>query len=439
MFFRIYTKSVWYITCLYFNLDHVSIQYSFSTETDEKKELIEQNSKSTAAPEATGNEKGKYNMDFLDDLSNMNPFETKTKINTSIHDSSNITNITGNKTSDAPETEPKYLSLNNDIRDDMLSPVDLPNLELIASPENTKSVDSESLPTDNPDVPKCTKNAITSIETLSELKKPTSIDLNKSTSPTPRRKISTPEFEEAERRFMMDEVIKPSAHDSPKFNLNARSSKLADELEKESKSEKSNLEHRLSKEFEEVKHGVSNIAPEKPAIMAIPNDDMPPSIFSPAPSSLYESHAKKDIKEMHTHWDEYKSVEDEKPKTETSKSGQDFVRMDLHYQATLLEKDKLLHDKEKEIQNLDQDISILKMEMGTIECNNKGMLKVVNEYEKTISEVISDRERDRVCHDIAKEKLKQERDQTMEDLHSAERAFNDVHRYIEHILVHMFH
>ena len=104
--------------------------------------------------------------------------------------------------------------------------------------------------------------------------------------------------------------------------------------------------------------------------------------------------------------------------------------MDLHYQATLLEKDKLLHDKEKEIQNLDQDISILKLEMGTLECNNKGMLKVVNEYEKTISEVISDRERDRVCDEIAKEKIKKERDQTLEDLHSAERAFNDVHRYI---------
>ena len=56
------------------------------------------------------------------------------------------------------------------------------------------------------------------------------------------------------------------------------------------------------------------------------------------------------------------------------------------------------------------------------------MLKVVNEYEKTISAVIADRERDRVCHQISTEKLAKERDQTLEDLHSAERAFNDVHR-----------
>lgn len=376
----------------------------------------------------------------------MNPFETKTKINTSTGESSQSTNITGNKKIEEPEIEPECLSLNNDIRDDMLSPVDLPNLELIAPPENTNNANNESLPTDNPDVPKSTKNAITSIESLSELKKPNSINLNKSTSPAPRRKISTPEFEEAERHFMMEEVIKPIAEGSPSMssevfnlNLNARSLKLADELEKESNCEKNNLDQRFSKDFAEVKHGVSNISPEKPLIVAIPNNDIPHSIFSPTPSSLYESHENKDIKEMHTHWDEYKTVEDKKSKTESSKSGEDFVRMDLHYQATLLEKDKLLHDKEKEIQNLDQDISIMKMEMGTLECNNKGMLKVVNEYEKTISEVISDRERDRVCDEIAKEKLKHERDQTLEDLHSAERAFNDVHRYIDHILVHIFH
>jgi len=83
------------------------------------------------------------------------------------------------------------------------------------------------------------------------------------------------------------------------------------------------------------------------------------------------------------------------------------------------------------IQNLDQDISMFKLDIEKLECNNKGMLKVVNEYEKTISEVISDRERERVCHEIAQDKLKQERNQTMDDLQSAERAFNDAHRKYE--------
>merc|ERR1712098_823318 len=62
---------------------------------------------------------------------------------------------------------------------------------------------------------------------------------------------------------------------------------------------------------------------------------------------------------------------------------------------------------------------------------NLEMMKVVKEYEKAISEVIADRERERVCHDIEKEKVARERDQILDDLHSAERAFDDVHRKYE--------
>ena len=53
--------------------------------------------------------------------------------------------------------------------------------------------------------------------------------------------------------------------------------------------------------------------------------------------------------------------------------------------------------------------------------------KVVQEYEKTISEIISDRERERVCQEIEKEKLIRERDQATEDLRASERGYYDVH------------
>ena len=95
----------------------------------------------------------------------------------------------------------------------------------------------------------------------------------------------------------------------------------------------------------------------------------------------------------------------------------------------LLQKDKQLHDRETRIKFMDQEINTVKGNICQLENNNKGMLTVVNEYEKTISELISDRERERVCGQIDREKLQNERDQTLEDLHSAERAFNDVHRY----------
>ena len=54
--------------------------------------------------------------------------------------------------------------------------------------------------------------------------------------------------------------------------------------------------------------------------------------------------------------------------------------------------------------------------------------KVVQEYEKTISEIISDRERERVCQEIEKEKFIRERDQALEDLRASERGYYDVHR-----------
>jgi chromosome segregation ATPase len=56
---------------------------------------------------------------------------------------------------------------------------------------------------------------------------------------------------------------------------------------------------------------------------------------------------------------------------------------------------------------------------------------VVGEYERTISEVISERERNRVCHDIDREKLQAELEQVRADFRSAEVAFNDVHRKYE--------
>ena len=52
----------------------------------------------------------------------------------------------------------------------------------------------------------------------------------------------------------------------------------------------------------------------------------------------------------------------------------------------------------------------------------------MQEYEKTISEIISDRERERVCQEIEKEKLIRERDQALEDLRASERGYYDVLR-----------
>ena len=53
---------------------------------------------------------------------------------------------------------------------------------------------------------------------------------------------------------------------------------------------------------------------------------------------------------------------------------------------------------------------------------------VVEDFEKTISEVLAERNRAEVCHEIEKERISNERAQILEDLQAAERSFNDVHR-----------
>merc|ERR1712141_753030 len=108
-----------------------------------------------------------------------------------------------------------------------------------------------------------------------------------------------------------------------------------------------------------------------------------------------------------------------------------LARNELIYQSQLLEKDKELHEKEKEIQAIDQQVNALKKELNELNEGNGDMMRVLQEYEKTISEMYADRERERICMEIEKEKVARERDQTLEDLMSAERAFNDVHRKYE--------
>ena len=60
--------------------------------------------------------------------------------------------------------------------------------------------------------------------------------------------------------------------------------------------------------------------------------------------------------------------------------------------------------------------------------NNSCSRIILHEYERTISEVVAERERERVVHEIEKEKIAAGRDAVLQDLQSVEVAFNDVHR-----------
>ena len=379
--------------------------------------------------------KSKINTSFGDtDLSNVNPFETKSKINTSFGATEAHLKKENELAKPNLNLDLELVAENNDVSDNLVSPVDLPNLEEVTCPESITISNNEVLSECSVKETNQTDYEQKDSFSMGSIEKPTSIDLNKSRSP--RRKISTPDFEEEERLMMMEDQT-PNKNNADfksthfKLDWNSPSLNLEDKSIKASDNQLDVMEHETFNK-ESIKaipdqQQVSN----KPLIASSPSEKSSPSVFSPLPSSiLTKLQQTKNDNDMHVHWDEYNSSKDnETIQAELSTSKKDdFVRMELHYQATLLEKDKVLHDKEKEIQNLDQEVTMVKLEMEKLEFNNKGMLKVVSEYEKTISEVIADRERERVCDQITKEKLRQEKDQMLDDLHSAERAFNDVHR-----------
>ena len=81
------------------------------------------------------------------------------------------------------------------------------------------------------------------------------------------------------------------------------------------------------------------------------------------------------------------------------------------------------------LRELEKEAEALEMEKASLDQSNKQMNEIVGEFERTISDLISDRERARVVADIEREQLVSDRAQAMEDLAAAEAAFNDVHRF----------
>ena len=63
--------------------------------------------------------------------------------------------------------------------------------------------------------------------------------------------------------------------------------------------------------------------------------------------------------------------------------------------------------------------------------SNKQMMGIVEEFEKTIQQLIREKERSQVVAEIERERALTERNQIFEDLQAVERAFTDLHRKYE--------
>merc|ERR1719187_457976 len=108
-----------------------------------------------------------------------------------------------------------------------------------------------------------------------------------------------------------------------------------------------------------------------------------------------------------------------------------LTQLGLMHESKLLEKDRALANINKEIFAKEKEIQGLKMDLHNAVESNRQMMGIVEEFEKTISQLIAERERERVCQEIERERVTAERNQVMDDLQAVERAFNDLHRKYE--------
>ena len=77
------------------------------------------------------------------------------------------------------------------------------------------------------------------------------------------------------------------------------------------------------------------------------------------------------------------------------------------------------------------ELERLRRELAGHTESNKQMMGIVEEFEKTIQQLIREKERSQVVSEIERERAMTERNQIFEDLQAVERAFTDLHRKYE--------
>ncbi len=103
----------------------------------------------------------------------------------------------------------------------------------------------------------------------------------------------------------------------------------------------------------------------------------------------------------------------------------------LEFEEQLLKKDSRIAELEKLVTRAAESNEQLRTEAERRKESEDQMKQVLKEYEKTISELISEKEKEKTRFEEERAALLGERDQAAEDLKNVETAFADVHRKYE--------
>lgn len=103
----------------------------------------------------------------------------------------------------------------------------------------------------------------------------------------------------------------------------------------------------------------------------------------------------------------------------------------LEFEEQLLKKESRMAELERLITESAERTETFRAECAKRKESEEQMKQVLKEYEKTISELIAEKEKERARHEEERSLLGVERDQAAEDLKNVETAFADVHRKYE--------
>lgn len=113
------------------------------------------------------------------------------------------------------------------------------------------------------------------------------------------------------------------------------------------------------------------------------------------------------------------------------RAGEEARNRELEFQESLLQREHRFSELEKELRNKAEELERLKEELKVRRESEDQMKQVLREYERTISELIADKEKEKSKLEADVARMVSEKEQAVEDLQNVEAAFADVHRKYE--------
>jgi len=111
--------------------------------------------------------------------------------------------------------------------------------------------------------------------------------------------------------------------------------------------------------------------------------------------------------------------------------GEEARNRELEFQEGLLQREHRFAELERELRLKEEEVDKLREELKVRRDSEDQMKQVLKEYEKTISELIADKETEKSKLEADVARMVAEKEQAVEDLQNVEAAFADVHRKYE--------